>query len=248
MRLARELVAQLHENRPRQHWLRADADGLLGYALAARGRPEDRDEAARLLVQSYEQLCEEKLIPARIYHALLRLVGYAPAGDLATAVHARSLGHPLVIETLDAALGDLPPDPELHNLIAWSLARWSGLEPARYEIALRAARRADTLAPDNPLVLNTLGVAQYRTGADEAAIAMLTRADERAVEAELGSQPANWAFIAMAHHRLDQQGQARAALARLEQLMQDPAHARADENRAFLAEARTLLAAAESAG
>ncbi|MHC5003338.1 MAG: hypothetical protein ACYTJ0_09455 [Planctomycetota bacterium] len=159
-----------------------------------------------------------------------------------------ALGHPLIVGTLDEALGDLPPDPQLHNLIAWSLARWSGLETARYEIALRAALRADTLAPDDPLVLNTLGVAQYRTGADEAAIVSLTRADERAVEVELGAQPATWAFIAMAHHRLGREPESRAALARLEELMRDPVHAQSEENRAFLQEARTLLGAARPAG
>ncbi|MCK6478152.1 MAG: hypothetical protein L6Q35_15130 [Phycisphaerales bacterium] len=59
--------------------------------------------------------------------------------------------------------------------------------------------------------MNTLGVALYRYGRFEQALTTLSRSDAMYVQAGRGQQPADWAFISMAHWKLGQQEKARAA-------------------------------------
>src|SRR5262249_26010959 len=65
---------------------------------------------------------------------------------------------------------------------------------------------------DKPNVLNTLGAALYRAGRYEAAIGRM----EDAIQARDGvGAPGDWAFLALAHHRLGHRTEARRWLDRL---------------------------------
>jgi serine/threonine protein kinase/WD40 repeat protein len=92
------------------------------------------------------------------------------------------------------------------NNYAWALV--TGPESARNpQRALALARRAAELAPKEGIVLNTLGVAQYRAGQYVEAVASL----EKNLAASRGELAVfNLFFQAMAHHRLGHRDEARA--------------------------------------
>ena len=92
------------------------------------------------------------------------------------------------------------------------------------------------MEPDDVAYRNTLGVAQYRVGLFEDALATFTRS-----EILNGAIPGDVAFIAMAHHQLGHADEARAALKRLRALMNDPKHANDERSRGFLREAEELI-------
>jgi hypothetical protein len=89
--------------------------------------------------------------------------------------------------------------------------------------------------------LNTLGVAQYRTGKHAEALATLTRSEPLNTQQYKGSIPADLAFLAMAHFQLGQKEQAARVLSRLRERMNDPQWANDADSRAFLQEAEALL-------
>jgi serine/threonine protein kinase/WD40 repeat protein/Flp pilus assembly protein TadD len=96
--------------------------------------------------------------------------------------------------------------PWLCNNLAWALVSrpGPGRDPAR---ALDLARRAVTLAPDRAFYLNTLGVAQYRTGQTAEAVDTL----EKSLAAGKGESDAfDLFFLAMARYRLGRLAEARA--------------------------------------
>jgi len=131
------------------------------------------------------------------------------------------------------------------NQQAWPVVASSASSPAAVTSALLQATKAAELAPANADTINTLGVAQYRAGKFEDALATLARST--ALYAETGkAQPADIAFIAMAHAKLsqtkpDHADQAKAALAQLRKLMIKPEHKDDAESQGFLREAEALI-------
>jgi WD40 repeat protein len=92
------------------------------------------------------------------------------------------------------------------NALAWTLVTGpsSTRDPAR---ALTLARRALELTPDQADFLNTLGVAEYRTGRHAEAIATL----EKSLAASKGESDAfDLFFLAMARYKLGEMARARA--------------------------------------
>jgi tetratricopeptide (TPR) repeat protein len=77
------------------------------------------------------------------------------------------------------------------------------------ELAVAKAERPE----DRFLYLNTLGVALYRAGRDEDAVARLTEAER------IHSDPFNWPVLALAYHRLGREAEAKQWLTRLSQQM-----------------------------
>jgi hypothetical protein len=64
-----------------------------------------------------------------------------------------------------AALSDRwRKDADLLNDASWAIVRTPGADASAYRLALRQAKHACRLAPDNSNILTTLGVAQYRVG------------------------------------------------------------------------------------
>jgi len=125
------------------------------------------------------------------------------------------------------------------NDAAWSVVREPGHTAAEVEAALLHARRASELRPDVVSYLNTVGVACYRAGRHEEALAILTEADAR--NRELGSyhRALDLFFLAMARQRLGEGARARRLLEEGRALLvgsSDP------ELAGILAEAEALIA------
>jgi tetratricopeptide (TPR) repeat protein len=128
------------------------------------------------------------------------------------------------------------------NEIAWAAVKAPDRDRKTYALALRQAQTAVQAAPNNGLILNTLGVAHYRLGAYAQALEVLTRSAQLNTTEE-GPEPVDLAFLAMAHHRLGQKDQAQATLRRLRQAMKRRRWANDAENQGFLREAEELLRA-----
>jgi WD40 repeat protein len=126
--------------------------------------------------------------------------------------------------------------PETYHRASWALVRQPYLNAFQYRFALLQAEHACRLAPDRPEYRIGLGAALYRGGRYQEAIDILGAADQPD-----GSSPAALAFLAMTHHQLGQEEQARAVLARLRQGL-DQARGTKDAEVPDLAhEAETLI-------
>jgi serine/threonine protein kinase/WD40 repeat protein len=127
------------------------------------------------------------------------------------------------------------------NSLAWNLlnAPPSHRNPTR---ALELAQRAVVLTPGDPNHLNTLTVAQYRTGLY---IECIVSAERNVMIRHDGREATDLFFLAMAHARLGHLAQSRAAFDRALQSRRDHPDAAypeaATELDMFQAEARVLL-------
>jgi WD40 repeat protein len=132
-------------------------------------------------------------------------------------------------------------DPGHYAGAARRLARQPDLPPLWYRQALRQAEAACALAGQDGACLTTLGMAQYRLGRWQEALATAARADRLNAEGQGGSVPADLAVLALAHLRLGNEEQARAYLARLRQRLGDERWARDEEARDLLREVEQRL-------
>jgi tetratricopeptide (TPR) repeat protein len=198
-------------------------------------------------------------------HALLRLDRFEEAlDDFSAALALRPLDAHLrayrgvclfdlkrYAPSLDELEAAFRTDPETVRAIiplarfmnerAWELA--SGAEPQRDPVlAARLAAFAVALSPAEQTSLNTLGVALYRAGRFAEAIEMLGKS-LKAGEGQFDGF--DLFFLAMAHHRLGHEAQARACFDRATRWLRDQKslpeeHAR--ELAAFRVEAESVLA------
>jgi len=160
--------------------------------------------------------------------------------DVLAAVQAQPAVEPEIRAACLKLAGTWTESAEDCNLASWVLVRAPGRPESIYERGLRLARAACRLEPDNATYLNTLGVAHFRAGTVAEALATLTRSNALNREKE----PADLAFLAMAHQRLGHPAEARAMLDRLRDMMllfwgRDANQVA--ENRAFLAEAEAVV-------
>jgi len=168
--------------------------------------------------------------------------GYGPAadrirGDNALSDPVRRIALNLLTTRAVAAnrnIRDVPP--EMLNNFARRMVETPDGSPESREDALRCIKAAVEAEPGNAAYLGTLGVAQYRCGRYEEAMATLTRSD-----ALNGGIPEDAAFLALTHHRLGNAEAAQAALTRLREIMSDPEHAKNVKAQAFLREAVSLI-------
>jgi tetratricopeptide (TPR) repeat protein len=135
----------------------------------------------------------------------------------------------------------LREEPGALNEAAWTVVRARDAGKDAYALALRNAESAFRLAPDDGLILNTLGVAQYRTGRYADALATLTRSDKLNAARPEGTQPADLAFLALTQHQLGRKDAAHATLARLREVVKKPQWANNAEAQGFLREAEELI-------
>jgi WD40 repeat protein/serine/threonine protein kinase len=104
------------------------------------------------------------------------------------------------------------------NEDAWTMVSNPQIESEAAASVLSKARRAVELDPDDPAIRNTLGVAHYRTGNYDEALKELAISSEG--HAKKGQQePADWAFITMAHARLGHRRKARESMDKLRKLV-----------------------------
>jgi tetratricopeptide (TPR) repeat protein len=151
----------------------------------------------------------------------------------------QAIGEPVRQRALDLA-GRLPVQPNRLNNASWDIVRTPGKTASEYRRALRWAEAACRLRPENWYILNTIGVAQYRLGDYQGALAALEHSDRLQ-----GGDPANLAFIALAQHGLGHGEKARATLARLREAIRKPDRAADEELRGFLREAEGVVGQAK---
>jgi hypothetical protein len=128
-------------------------------------------------------------------------------------------------------------DPEAYHRASWALVRRPYLNAFQYRFALLQAEHACRLPPGKGKYTTTLGAAYYRAGHYRETIETLEKADRLDKES-----PAALAFLAMAHHRLGQHEQARANLAHLHKLLDQPRWMKDAEALDLMREAQALIA------
>jgi WD40 repeat protein/serine/threonine protein kinase len=129
------------------------------------------------------------------------------------------------------------PDPVSRNNLAWLLATHPDPNLRNPGRAVELAKEAVALAPNQALIWNTLGVAQYRAGNWKKAIEALTKS----MELQRGAlESLDTFFLAMAHWQLGEKAKARQWHDKAVQWMEknDPKNV---ELRRFRAEAGELL-------
>jgi WD40 repeat protein/Flp pilus assembly protein TadD len=110
-------------------------------------------------------------------------------------------------------------DAEQLNLQSWMVVRSAECSSKQYARALLQAEEACDLQPENGLALNTLGVAQYRMGKYQEALATLTRSEKINRTAAGRSAPSDLAFLCLAQHRLGMKQQALETFVRFQRTM-----------------------------
>jgi serine/threonine protein kinase/tetratricopeptide (TPR) repeat protein len=137
---------------------------------------------------------------------------------------------------LDGAL-EHQGDANALNNASWEIAVRPDARAEDYQRALRLAQAACRIKPEDGNYLNTLGVAQYRVGQFAEALATLNRSVTLNV-VDGAPEPVDVAFLAMTHHALGNADSAKAFLAQMRELANQP---RWHTN----AEAQSLLREAE---
>jgi hypothetical protein len=166
-------------------------------------------------------------------------------GMLRTDVLARlrddgSLGETMRQQAL-ALAERIPESPEHLDEAAQLVTGRPGGEEPSYRAALRQAEAACRLIPSDRDLLTTLGVAQYRLGLCREAAATLSEADRLGETGGRPSSPRVLSFLALALHGQGQTKQARIALERLRETMQQPPQRSRDEQaKAAWREAETI--------
>jgi hypothetical protein len=127
--------------------------------------------------------------------------------------------------------------PEAYYQASWAVARQRYLNAFQYHFALQQAQTACQKAPDQVAYQTTLGVAQYRSGQFQEALATLTKAN---FNHEL--TPVGLAFLAMTQHRLGRTEEAHSSLDQLRQMMRNLSGETSREAADFLRDAETVLA------
>jgi WD40 repeat protein len=106
------------------------------------------------------------------------------------------------------------PDANSLNQASWVAIREPGADPAAARRAVAQAAVAVELSPGDGNILNTLGVAQYRSGLYREAVATLTQSDQLNTKVRGGPIPEDLAFLAMAHFQLGHMREAEVVRAR----------------------------------
>jgi len=127
------------------------------------------------------------------------------------------------------------------NARAWSVVAHPNGLPAEYERAMEWAQAADQCAPDDGYILNTLGVAYYRAGKYDDAVAILKRSEQMNRSPSGTSHWADASFLAMSEFQRRDPTQAAVWFEKLQTSMQESDAASRDDARGFLKEAIDLL-------
>jgi tetratricopeptide (TPR) repeat protein len=128
-----------------------------------------------------------------------------------------------------------PENPNELNKLAWELVKPPCGEMSDYRKALRYSEEACQLEPENGDFQSTLGVADYRVGNYEKALDVVARSDKIHALKDEGSNPAELAFLAMAHQQLGHAKEAEAKLQLLRERMKDPRWAQDAQAQGFCA-------------
>jgi WD40 repeat protein len=134
-------------------------------------------------------------------------------------------------------------DPERFFGPAMEVITRPGADADAYRLALRRAKAAAALDPDNVAYATMVGMGHYRLGAHARAVELLEPADTALVARKIpgGGAPWNLAFLAMSYRKLGQDEKAAATLARLRECLRHPQWSRVALYQAMLREAEALI-------
>jgi tetratricopeptide (TPR) repeat protein len=222
---------------PRQRWKLANADCSLGLLLFEGGqRPEGLqhlNEAITLLRKLVDQSPSD-----REYQGMLSTT-LSWKGHLLLAQGEREEA----AEQFRQALKIRKELADRHsniasdvNELAWFLA---GCPDPRFRdpgSAIILAKKALEKVPDNGIIWNTLGVAQYRAGQYREAITSL----KKAMAPRKGGDSYDWLFLAMAYGQLGEKEEARRWYDKADKALKKFEYPHVEESR-LLAEAADLL-------
>ncbi len=126
------------------------------------------------------------------------------------------------------------------NAMAWRLV--AGPETIHnIDVASWLVQEVARLQPSNPDIRTTTGVVQYRRGQYRQALSTLQTSDRDHQIQHPGGTPRDVAFIAMTQYQLGHHEEATAALARLQELMQNDSYTGDFEGQSLLRETREVL-------
>jgi serine/threonine protein kinase/WD40 repeat protein len=123
---------------------------------------------------------------------------------------------------------------------AWEAVLWPD-RPAAYERALRQAREVCRQQPDDWAFLNTLALAEHRSGLHAAACETLARCEEIHRRAGRALHPSDLAILALAEHRIGKVASARARLETARSTFFAPSFNRDEETLQLIREAEAQL-------
>jgi tetratricopeptide (TPR) repeat protein len=217
------------------------AKGLLGEAIAA------YEEAIHLKPDygcAYHNLGRALLAKGLVDDAIAACKEAVRLGPADHVNHHLDLGLALArkglvgeaIAAWNEALRLEPRNAHHHNNLAWLLATCPEAKFRDPRRAVELAQKAVELTPEEGSHWNTLGVAHYRAGDCNAAIA----AFEKSMELRKGGDSFDWFFLAMAHWQLGEEKKAREFFDQALQWM-DKNQANNEELRRFRAEAKELM-------
>jgi len=112
-------------------------------------------------------------------------------------------------------------DAERLKREAWKIVIFANKNNEEYQAALEKVKRAHGWEPNDPVILNTLGAAQYRLGSYVDALKTLARSAQILSDAGEEPDPLNTAFTAMTLYRMGRIDEAKSALERLRALCKD---------------------------
>jgi tetratricopeptide (TPR) repeat protein/serine/threonine protein kinase len=187
------------------YWKLGQRDkALADYSKSLELKPQDADvlfDRARL----YGEMGQwDKAVADYSLHLELR--SQHAAGWFGRAHAHQNLGNwDKAVADYDQAIALNPKYAACLNDLAWLLATCPELKARNPTRALDLAAKAVKLAPKEGGFWDTLGVAHYRTGDWQAAVAALNKA----VELRRGGNAVDWLFLAMAHRRLGDHLEAR---------------------------------------
>jgi serine/threonine protein kinase/Tfp pilus assembly protein PilF len=213
---------------------------IQGRVFAGTGRGQEAESKYREAVKLLERLVAQS--PDTAYLKLELARASAGLADLLKASDRPKEGDEIfrrVVQIYDKLRADSPEVAAINNEVAWFLVATPELRLRDAALAVRLAEKAVSAQPKSSEYRNTLGVALYRNGNNQTAIAEI----ERGMSLRLGGDSLDWFFLAMAHHRLGDREKARMWFDRAVEWM-DKNKPLDEELRRFRAEAEALLAEA----
>jgi hypothetical protein len=188
------------------------------------GRPWDDEAAAKLAAEREASGLLDSLFAMPLRRKDVR-------DYLDTIVAIRPQSRPLALDLIERYPEET--DPERYYQASWAIVRQPYFHTFQYRYALLQAQTACEKARENSRYRTALGVAQYRTDQNEAALTTLQKCDNGTPEVS--------AFLAMAQHRAGRSTDALTTLEGLRQTMKQPEWEKNAEARGFVREAEALL-------
>jgi Flp pilus assembly protein TadD len=168
--------------------------------------PASRSEPGEAGLRLYRSLLEELGDEASVRERLARDESLEPdARGAAKKIRLRAIDHARHLSGRSFRIAVVP-----------------GKTPGEYAEALRLARVASRLVPEEPEVLAALAMAMIRAGSVEEGVATLERLAPVRAEAAGHGIPTDSAFLALGYHTLGRKEEARLALAKYRELMKHP--------------------------